>query len=46
MAWKVLDMVQSPSLMLRMYPNETAEARAKRTEHLLDLYLNMPNKVT
>ena len=33
-----------PEIMARVYPSEPAEARARRTEHLLDLYLNMPNK--
>ena len=46
MARKVLELVQSPVPMSRMYPGETPEARAKRTEHLMDLYLNMPNKVS
>ncbi len=27
-----------------MYPEETPEARGRRLEHLLDLYLNMPNR--
>ena len=45
MVQKILDRVQDPDLMERMYPEESPEARAKRQEYLLDLYLNMPNKV-
>ncbi len=40
----MLSKIQDPGLLERMYPNEAAESRARRLEHLLDLYLNMPNK--
>ena len=44
MAEVILDLITSPDLVERMYPNETPENRAKRQEYLLDLYLNMPKK--
>jgi hypothetical protein len=40
----VLNKVQDSFVMESMYPGESAESRTKRMEHLLDLYLNMPNK--
>ena len=40
----ILDLITDPSLVERMYPNESAESIAKRQEYLLDLYLNMPKK--
>ena len=40
----VLNKIQDPTLFAKMYPSESEEARAKRMEHLLDLFLNMPNK--
>ena len=43
LARAVLERVQE-DVIERMYPDETSEARAKRTEYLLDLFLNMPNK--
>ena len=36
----VLEAVQDPELMARMYPSESAESRARRQEYLFDLYLN------
>lgn len=44
MVRRVLAAVKDPGLMARMYPEETPEARAKRQEYLLDMFLNTPNK--
>jgi len=44
MVTMVLNKIQDPTLFAKMYPSETEEARAKRMEHLLDLFLNMPNR--
>ena len=44
MVTMVLNKIQDPTLFAKMYPSESEEARAKRMEHLLDLFLNMPNK--
>ncbi len=44
MAELLLDHITGPSLMERMYPNDSEESRANRQEYLLDLYLNMPKK--
>ena len=45
MVTMVLNKIQDPALYAKMYPSESEEARAKRMEHLLDNFLNMPNKV-
>ncbi len=44
MSARVLEAVQDPDLLLRMCPGESEESRGRRREHLMDLYLNMPNK--
>ncbi len=46
MSARVLEAVQDPDLLLRMCPGESEESRGRRREHLMDLYLNMPNKGT
>lgn len=33
-------------LMMRMYPEEDSGQNNVRREHLVDMYLNMPDKVT
>ena len=44
MVTMVLNKIQDPQLYARMYPSDSDEARAKRMEHVLDLFLNMPTR--
>lgn len=36
----ILEAIQSPDLMAKMYPGESLESRVRRQEYLFDLYLN------
>lgn len=40
----VLDTLEDTAFMARLYPDDTEEARHDRIRHIVDLYLNMPDK--
>ena len=44
MAQIILDTLSDPAFMEKLYSRDVAEMRSKRILHMLDLYLNMPDK--
>ena len=44
MAEVILELVTDPTLIKRMYPNDSPESLARRQENLLDFYLNQNKK--
>ena len=41
----ILHTLQDPELMKLLYPEDTDQIRNDRIQHLLDLYLNMPDNI-
>ena len=42
---EILSILRSEDFWSMLYPNDSKESRAQRRRHLLDLYLNMPDKI-
>ena len=42
---EILTMIESMEFWTKLYPDDTQEARMKRKRHVVDLYLNMPDKI-
>ena len=42
---EILTMIESVEFWTKLYPDDTEEARVKRKRHVVDLYLNMPDKI-
>ena len=40
----LLDTLNDPTFYQLLYPQDTSEMTAQRLEHMVDLYLNMPDK--
>ena len=41
---EILTIIESMEFWTKLYPDDTQEARIKRRRHVVDLYLNMPDK--
>lgn len=41
----ILNIVESMDFWIKLYPDDTQESRSKRRKHVVDLYLNMPDKI-
>ena len=42
---EIITIVQSMEFWTKLYPDDSLEARLKRMRHVVDLYLNMPDKI-
>ena len=42
---EILTIIESMEFWKKLYPDDTQEARMKRKRHIVDLYLNMPDKI-
>ncbi len=40
----LLDILENPDFYKLLYPQDKPETTVRRMEHMLDLYLNMPDK--
>ena len=45
MCKEVIAIIESSRFWELIYPDDTAETRAKRRDHVIDLYLNMQDKI-
>ena len=42
---EIISILKSEDFWSKLYPDDSRESRAQRKRHLLDLYLNMPDKI-
>ena len=42
---EILSIIESIEFWTKLYPDDSEEARVRRRKHVIDLYLNMPDKI-
>ena len=42
---EILNTIESMDFWTKLYPDDSHESRNERNKHMVDLYLNMPDKI-